>query len=289
MKYALSICLLTSFRFLSLFSHEVVSYSLWPHGLQHAHILHVLHHLLVFANYVHWVGDAIQPSHPLSSPSPPSLNLSQHQGLFQWVCSLHQVVKALANESFSISPSKEYSGLISFRINWFDLLASSRDSQESSPAPQFKSIWLSFLHEVYFLCMSILHPFCSCCSQTMPGHLPPSCGDVGALPVLAPVVGCTLCLNCLLPKLHLFLTHWNSSSSHLLMKDPSIWLVFPELIHVFKWWVCSLYPWRNSLDGYKHFSAHTSLFLSVSCKGGPLCLQALNLVAKKYVPAWLSL
>ncbi|CAM9610818.1 unnamed protein product [Rangifer tarandus platyrhynchus] len=45
--------------------------------------------------HVHWVGDAIQPSHPLSSPSPPALNLSQHQGLFQRVSSLHQVAKVL--------------------------------------------------------------------------------------------------------------------------------------------------------------------------------------------------
>ena len=44
---------------------------------------------------VHWVGDAIQPSHPLSSPSPPTFNLSQHQGLFQWVSFLHQVAKVL--------------------------------------------------------------------------------------------------------------------------------------------------------------------------------------------------
>ena len=44
---------------------------------------------------IHWVGDAIQPSHPLSSPSPPAFHLSQHQGLFQWVSSLHQVVKVL--------------------------------------------------------------------------------------------------------------------------------------------------------------------------------------------------
>ena len=43
----------------------------------------------------HWVGDAIQPSHPLSSPSPPAFNLSQHQGLFQWVSCLHQVAKGL--------------------------------------------------------------------------------------------------------------------------------------------------------------------------------------------------
>ena len=45
--------------------------------------------------HVHWVSDAIQPSHPLSSPSPPALNLSQHQGLFKWVSSLHQVAKVL--------------------------------------------------------------------------------------------------------------------------------------------------------------------------------------------------
>ena len=45
--------------------------------------------------HVHWLGDAIQPSHPLSSPSPPALNLPQHQGLFKWVSSLHQVAKVL--------------------------------------------------------------------------------------------------------------------------------------------------------------------------------------------------
>ena len=45
--------------------------------------------------HVHWVGDAIQPSHPLSSPSPPALNLSQHQALFHWVSSSHQVAKVL--------------------------------------------------------------------------------------------------------------------------------------------------------------------------------------------------
>ena len=74
--------------------------------------LPVHHQLLDFTQtYVHWVSDAIQPSHPLSPPSPPALNLSQHQGLFQWVSSSHQVAI-----SFTISPSNEYSGLISFRM-----------------------------------------------------------------------------------------------------------------------------------------------------------------------------
>ena len=67
----------------------------------------------------HRVSDAIQPSHPLSSPSPPAFNLSQHQGLFQWVSRWPKYWSF----SFSISPSNEYSGLISFRIEWFDLLA----------------------------------------------------------------------------------------------------------------------------------------------------------------------
>ena len=82
-----------------------------------------LHRLLEFAQtHVHWVSDAIQLSHPLLSPSPSALNLSQHQGLFQWVSSLHQVAKVL-KFSFSISPSSECSGLISFRSDWFELLA----------------------------------------------------------------------------------------------------------------------------------------------------------------------
>ena len=81
-----------------------------------------VHHQLLESTKIHvnCVGDAIQPSHHLSSPSPPALNLSQHQGLFKWVSSLHQMAKG--SFSFSISPSNEYSGLISFRIDWFDLL-----------------------------------------------------------------------------------------------------------------------------------------------------------------------
>ena len=72
--------------------------------------------------HIHWVGDAIQPSHPLSSPSSPAFNLSQHQDLFQGVGSSHQVAKVLSF-SFSISPSNEHSGLICFMVDWLDLLA----------------------------------------------------------------------------------------------------------------------------------------------------------------------
>ena len=72
--------------------------------------------------HVHPVSDAIQSCHPLSSPYPPAFNLSQHQGLFQWVSSSHQVAKDWSF-SFSISPCNEYSGMISFRVDRLALLA----------------------------------------------------------------------------------------------------------------------------------------------------------------------
>ena len=85
--------------------------------------LPVHHQLPEFTQtHVHWVSDDIQPSHPLLSPSSPAFNLSPHQGLFQWVSSSHQVAKYWSF-SFSISPYNEYSGLISFRMDWLDLLA----------------------------------------------------------------------------------------------------------------------------------------------------------------------
>ena len=83
----------------------------------------VYHQLSELAQtHVHWIGDAIQSPHPLPCPSPPAFNLSQHQGLLKWVSSSHQMAKYWSF-SFSISPSNEYSGLISFRIDGFDLLA----------------------------------------------------------------------------------------------------------------------------------------------------------------------
>ena len=69
------------------FSWSVRSDYLWPHGLQHDR--------LPCPNHVLRVSDAIKPSHPLSSLSPPSFNFSQHQGLFQWISSLHQVATVL--------------------------------------------------------------------------------------------------------------------------------------------------------------------------------------------------
>ena len=83
----------------------------------------VLHYLPEFAQtHVRLVSDAIQPSHPLSSPSPPALHTSQHQGLCNELVFCIKWPKYWSF-SFSISPSNEYSGLISFRIDWLDLLA----------------------------------------------------------------------------------------------------------------------------------------------------------------------
>ena len=119
-----------------------MSNSLRPHGLQHARP--PVHHELPEFTQTHvcWAGVAIQPPHPLSSPSPPAFNLSQDQGIFQWVSSFSvnqvffwQWVRSFSMSqffirwpkycsfSFSISPSNDYSGLISFRIDWFYLLA----------------------------------------------------------------------------------------------------------------------------------------------------------------------
>ena len=103
-----------------LLSCSVMTNSLWPQGLQHTRLPYPSLSPGVAQTHVHWVNHAIQPSHTMLSPSP-AFNLSQHQSLFQWVSPLHQVVKVL-DFSFSISPSNEYSGLIFFRIDWFDLL-----------------------------------------------------------------------------------------------------------------------------------------------------------------------
>ena len=102
-------------------SGSVVSDSLWPHGLQHSSFP-VHHQLLEFTQtHVHWISDTIQPSHPLSSPSPafifPSIRVFSNESV------LHIRWPKYGSVSFRISPSNEYSGLISFRMDWLDLLA----------------------------------------------------------------------------------------------------------------------------------------------------------------------
>ena len=121
------------------FSHSVVSDYLRSHELQHTRLPCPSPFPWVCSNSCPLIGDAIQPSHPLLSPFPCTFNLSQHQGLFQWVSSSHQVAKVLAlqlqHQSFQWI----------FRVDFlWDGLAgppcSPNDSQGSSPTPQFKSI-----------------------------------------------------------------------------------------------------------------------------------------------------
>ena len=83
-----------------------------------------VHHQLPEFTQTHvcWVSDAIQPSHPLLSLSSPTFNLSQPQGLFKWVISSIRWPKYWSF-SFNISPTSEYSGLITLKIDWYDLLA----------------------------------------------------------------------------------------------------------------------------------------------------------------------
>ena len=105
--------------------------------------------------HVHRVSDTSQPSHLLSSPSPPTFNLSQHQGLFQWVSSLYQIAKAWSF-SYSITPSNEYSGLIFLRIDWFYLLA----VQETLKSLlQHHSSKASILRRSAFFMVQLSHPY----------------------------------------------------------------------------------------------------------------------------------
>ena len=109
------------------------------------------HHLEFTQTHVHRVGVAIQPSHSLSSPSPPANNPSQHQGLFN-ESTLHMRWPKNWSFSFSIISSKEIPGLISFRMDWLDLLAV-QGTLKSPPTPQLKSInssALSVLHRPTF-------------------------------------------------------------------------------------------------------------------------------------------
>ena len=100
------------------FSHSVMSNSLQAHRLQHARP-HCPSPTPGFTQtHVCWVSDTIKPSLPVSSPSPPAFNLSQHQGLF----SNESVLHTRWPKYWSFSPSNEYSGLISFRMDWLDVL-----------------------------------------------------------------------------------------------------------------------------------------------------------------------
>ena len=109
----------------SVVQSPVVSDSLWPYGLQHARPPCPSPSPSLCSSprvHVHCRGDVIQPSHLLKPSSPSAIDLSQYQWLFQWVVMWIRWPKYWCF-TFSISPSSDYSRLISLKIDWFDLLA----------------------------------------------------------------------------------------------------------------------------------------------------------------------
>ena len=141
-----------------LFSYSVISNSLQPHGLQHARLPCPSASHGTCSNSCpssRWCHPTISP---LSSSSPPALNLSQHQGLFKWVSSSNQVAKVLEfqlqHQSLQRTPRTDLllDGLVGCPC-------SPRDSQESSPTPQFRSINSSVLRFLYSLILISIHDF----------------------------------------------------------------------------------------------------------------------------------
>ena len=106
----------------------------------------------------HWVGDAIHPSHPLSSPSPPTFSLSQYQGLLKNESVLRIRWPKYWNFIFSISPSNEYSELISFRMDWLDLLAVQGTLKSLL---KYYSSKASILRHSAFFTVQLSHPYMS--------------------------------------------------------------------------------------------------------------------------------
>ena len=109
-----------------------------------------VHHQLpeVTQTHVHWVGDTIQTSHPVSSPSAPAFNLYQHQDLFKWVSSSHQVARVLEVQL----QHQSFQWIFRTDFLWDRMVGSPRclkDFQESSPTPQFKSMNSSALSFLY--------------------------------------------------------------------------------------------------------------------------------------------
>ena len=134
-----------------------MSDSLRPHEPQHARLPCPSPTPRVYPNSCP-LSDAIQPSYPLSAPSPPAFNPSQHRGLFQWVSSSQQVTKVL---EFQLQhQSFQWIFKTDFLYDWLICsLCSPRDSQESSPIPQFKSINSLALCLLYGPTLTSIHDY----------------------------------------------------------------------------------------------------------------------------------
>ena len=131
-----------------------MSDSLRPHELHHTKLPNTNSWSLLKLN-IHWVSNAIQLSHPLSSLSSLALNLTHHQSLFQWISSSVQVAKVLEFQ-LQHSPSNEYSGLISYRTDWLDLLAI-QETLKSLLHHHSSKAWILWLSA--FLMVQLSHPY----------------------------------------------------------------------------------------------------------------------------------
>ena len=131
-----------------------MSDSLWLYESQHARPPCPSPTLEACSNSCPSISDAIQPSHPLLSPSPLAFNLSQHQGLFKWVSSSHQVDKVLAFQHQHQS-SQWILGLISLRTDWLDLLAVQGTLKSLF---QYHSSKASILCRSVFFTVQLSHP-----------------------------------------------------------------------------------------------------------------------------------
>ena len=192
-----------------------------------------VHHQLpeLTQTHVHWVSDAIQPSHPLSSLSPPAFNLSQHQGLFKWVCSLHQVAQIL---QFQLQ-HQSFQWLISFRIDWLDLLA----VQETLKSLlQHHSSKASILQRSAFFIVELSYPYMTT-GKTIALTRPTLVGKVRSLLFnMLP----RLVITCLPRSKHLLIS-WPQSPSAVILEPQNIKFRFPLFPHLFamKWW--DQMPW----------------------------------------------
>ena len=139
-------------------NHSVMSNSFRPHVLQHASLPDP-QNLPEFAQFhVHCISDVIQPSHPLMPSSPSALNISQHQGLYQWVRCSHQMTKIL---KFQLQ-HQFFQWIFRTDFLWDRLIGSPcspKDSQESSPTPQFKNINSSALRFLYSPTLPYIHDY----------------------------------------------------------------------------------------------------------------------------------
>ena len=184
----------------------------------------------------HWVGDAIQPPHPLSSPSPPIFNLSQHQDLFKWVSSSHQWEKYWSF-SFNISPSKEHSGLISLRMDWLDLLTVQGTLKSLL---QHHSSKASILHCSAFFIVQFSHPYMTT-GETIALTRQPFVGKVMSLLFNMP----SRLVIIFLPGSKCLLISWLQSPSAVILEPcPKLSLpVFPLFPYLFamNWW--GRMPW----------------------------------------------